>query len=286
MNKWITGVDIGGSHITVCLLDAAEGRVLEHTLVRHHVDASGTAPEVIRTWAQAIRSSAELAGEPVGKIGIAMPGPFDYENGISLIKGLAKYEALYELPVKDLLAAELGIESTQIRMVNDATAYVIGECALGGAKSEDDVLGITLGTGLGSARRTQGQVTDGDLYCFPFLEKTAEEYLSTRWFLSEYQRRTGKQTHGVKDLALLAREEADVRALFEEFGSNLARVIQLRYADDLPEVVVVGGNISRAWTLFVPALKGAMPASTSIRPATLGESAALIGAAWLWSTGD
>jgi glucokinase len=47
---------------------------------------------------------------PQVRIGISMPGPFDYENGICLIKGQNKYEALYGLYIKGLLADKLGIE--------------------------------------------------------------------------------------------------------------------------------------------------------------------------------
>ncbi|HRP57404.1 hypothetical protein, partial [Agriterribacter sp.] len=64
-------------------------------------------------------------------MGIAMPGPFDYEKGISYITGLHKYEYLYGLNVKELLAAELNIPLGNIRMMNDAAAYLAGELKAG-----------------------------------------------------------------------------------------------------------------------------------------------------------
>ena len=91
-NSIVTGVDIGGSHITVCLVDLHKQSVIEGSELRHHIDSSGTANEVIASWAAPIQEANKRAGLKPTRIGIAMPGPFDYEKGISLIKGLAKYE--------------------------------------------------------------------------------------------------------------------------------------------------------------------------------------------------
>ena len=68
------------------------------------------------------------------KIGIAMPGPFDYENGICYIKGLDKYESLFNLNVKEMLAQQLNIERSDIYMMNDASCFLKGEVFGGVAK--------------------------------------------------------------------------------------------------------------------------------------------------------
>lgn len=281
--KLITGIDIGGTHITVCLVNPESGTFEESTLMRHAVDPSLDAKSIISGWAKPVKESWARAGIDVGRIGIAMPGPFDYENGISLIKGLSKYESLYELPVKEMFAAELGIAAADIRMVNDATAYVRGECGMGCAKGADNVLGITLGTGLGSALYRNGRLEDGDLYCYSFRGATAEDFVSARWFLNTYAQRTGTRLKGVKELAALAESDEVARDMFIEFGETLAEVIRTRYAAQMPSTIVVGGNISRASRLFLPVAQQNLGTTCTWKLAALGENAALIGAAYLWA---
>ena len=285
MQNRITGIDIGGTHITVCLVNPESGILEESSMTRHAVDPSLDAVSVISGWAKAVKESWARAGLLTAKLGIAMPGPFDYENGISLIKGLSKYESLYGLPVKQMLANELGIAFNDIRMVNDATAYVRGECGMGCARGATNVLGITLGTGLGSALYRNGQLEDGDLYCYPFRGATAEDFISTRWFLNTYQQQTGTSLPGVKELAALAQTNEAAGRLFREFGETIAEVIVSRYQPDIPATIVVGGNISRSWPLFLPVLQQRMP-SHEFKIASLGEKAALIGAAYLWEGAD
>lgn len=287
-NTIITGVDIGGSHITVCLVDLQTQQVIPGSELRHHVDSSASATEVIASWAAPIQEVNERAGLKPGRIGIAMPGPFDYEKGISLIKGLAKYEQLYGLNVKELLAASLGITAADIRMVNDATAYLIGEHQLGSGKGAASVLGITLGTGLGSAWHMNGRLTDGDLYCFPFREGVAEDYVSTRWLLKAYAEQTGVQMESVLEMSEAAKTGNKVaKELFNQFGESLGEIILQRFSPALPERVVIGGNIARSAELFVPHCERLITDagfSTSIVTALLGERAALVGAAccvWL-----
>ncbi|MFN4315268.1 MAG: ROK family protein [Chitinophagaceae bacterium] len=282
MSSWVTGVDIGGSHITVCSIDMQSGNIDDKSLVRWSVDSSAEAASIIECWADAIQTSHEKSGRQPTRLGIAMPGPFDYELGISYIRGLSKYEALYGMAVKDLLAKKLKIDSSQIRMINDASAYVLGECSFGCARNDQNVLGITLGTGLGSARMIKGVLQDGDLYQFPFANGVAEDILSTRWFIAEYHRRSGQPIEGVRELALLANEDKLALQLFQEFGNNLGDVINDRYKSEMPATLVLGGNIALAWYLFLSPLKKSLGEHIEVKLATLGEAAALIGAASRW----
>lgn len=284
MKNWITGVDIGGTHITVCMVNQEEGCLMENTLVRQTVNPNESAEEIIAGWSTAVRNCWKIAGLPEARIGIAMPGPFDYENGISLIKGLCKYDTLFELPVKAMLAQALGLTIAEIRMVNDATAYLRGEVAMGSGKGADKVLGITLGTGLGSALYRNGKFEDGDLYCYPFLDDLAEEYFSTRWFLKKYMEKTGHLLKGVKELAELGEKDTKAMECFTEFGENLGALIRSRYAPDIPTTIVIGGNIAKAAHLFFPVVQHKLGTEYEIKTAVLGEIAALIGAAYLWDS--
>src|SRR5690606_9885973 len=126
----------------------------------------------------------DLAG-----IGIAMPGPFDYVNGISLIKGLGKYEALYGMNIKGELKARMMLpQDVPVIFANDAVCFARGEYSYGSALGYRRVVALTLGTGLGAAFLEDGRRVDkgpevpdgGVLYNIPYGNGIAEDCFSTR----------------------------------------------------------------------------------------------------------
>ncbi|TPE42157.1 ROK family protein [Pontibacter mangrovi] len=287
MSKHLTlGVDIGGTHVTAAVVDLEAQVLLPATIVREHLDASGSMPAVTSAWAGAMQAACGKCGTVVEKIGIAMPGPFDYENGIALMKGQGKYDALYGQDVIAVVAEKLQLPKASIRLLNDAACFLQGEVFGGAAKGYSRAIGLTLGTGLGTASYRDGLAADADLWKMPFNDSIAEEYLSSRWFVKRFYALTGRQEANVKAIVDLLSAEPRVLQLFQEFGANLAAFLVpfIREAD--PEVIVLGGNISKAYTLFAPALRAGLAQEQSLLPiktATLGEEAALIGAASLWN---
>lgn len=65
----------------------------------------------------------------------------------------------------------------------------------------------------------------GCLWHLPFKSGIANDYISTRWFLREYAALRGQQAKGVREIADLARENHELRALFVRFGRNLASIL-------------------------------------------------------------
>jgi glucokinase len=282
MNKNIVvGTDIGGSHITAALVDLEDHNIIPNSLVRRHVDAKGNCDQILNEWSEAINECKSQSPEITEKIGIAMPGPFDYQKGISYIQGLDKFESLYNLNVKALLAEKLNIYSTSIFMMNDASCFLKGEVFGGAAKGSENAIGITLGTGLGSAAFKDGVIHDGDLFYMPYKEATAEDYVSTRWFIKEYKERTGISVTNVKEIYERASSCETAVSLFREFGINLGEVLASYSKKWDADTIVIGGNIINAWDLFMPQTVPVLKShSIMISPmkAMLGEEAALLGA--------
>lgn len=281
MENIIAGVDIGGTHVTVCLVDMDRRELLKPTYTRIPIDPLGDRETIIRTWAAVIRESFSKAHIAVGRIGIAMPGPFDYEKGISYIRGLHKYESLFGENVKALLGAALGILQEEITLINDASAYLMGEMFCGAGRGFQNLVGLTLGTGLGSASFYNNRLEEGDLYCTDFASGKAEDFISARWLLQSYEQQTGEKLQGVKVLAERVGVDSTAQQLFETYGHNLGKVLAQRYKEQLPEVVVIGGNIAKAWQAFIPATLNVLEAAGLnflLKPAELGENAALMGA--------
>ncbi|WP_210464304.1 ROK family protein [Rufibacter roseolus] len=283
----VVGIDVGGSHITAALVNLGTSALVAGCYVRKEINTQGSVAEIIGDWCEVIRQAAGVSHSSPGKIGIAMPGPFDYPNGVSLIKGQNKYDILYKLNVKELLAERLMMRQEDIRFLNDAECFLLGEVFCGAARGAEEVLGLTLGTGLGSAWCHHGKVADADLWNSPFKEGIAEDYLSTRWFVGRFFELTGQEVKGVKELVALAPEDQTVQTVFDEFGRNLADFIETALKRQDAAVVVIGGNISKAFHLFSAELEKHLQSaglSIPIRVAELGEESALIGAASSWKT--
>jgi glucokinase len=282
----VMSADVGGSHITTALVDISRQNLLQETLVREKVNPQGTPEEIIENWSSCILRTIKGYENQVQHFGIAMPGPFDYEKGISKIKGVAKFDSLFGLNVKEMLAQSLGVAPSQIKMMNDAGCFLQGEVYAGSAKGFNHVIGLTLGTGLGTARYHDGVGDDANLWCMPFNDSIAEDYISTRWFVNRYQELSGAAIKDVKALAEIYKTDEFAKLIFKEFGQNLALFIEEFIKKDNPEVVIIGGNIANAYHLFKSEMTNHFKRA-DINPticlSKLNEEAALLGAANLWA---
>ena len=281
----IVGIDIGGSHITGGLVTENNINLVPDSLRRYPVDSHGSADEILDAWANTIQEIWKNYKPATTKIGIAMPGPFDYEQGVSLMIGTDKYESLYQMNVRQPLAARLGIEPDQIKFRNDAEAFLLGEMMAGAGTGYARGIGITLGTGLGSSVFKNGITKDAARWQAPMLGTIAEDYISTRYLVSHYQQLTGVTIKDARELAGLAANDEIAAAAFGNFGENLAIFLKEFIKDEQPEVIVIGGNIANAWKLFYPALELGLEEelkNMTIKRASLGEEAALIGGACSW----
>jgi glucokinase len=285
MQNIVLGADIGGSHITAALVNIDTKQIQSQTEIRQSVKADAAASLIIEDWCSAFSKLITNHNLSDIKIGLAMPGPFDYAGGISYIKGLSKYESLYGLNVKSMIASKLEISEDQIRLQNDAASFLHGEVLSGAAMGYNDVIGITLGTGIGTARYHDGHAQDADLWKFPYKDSFIEEYVATRWFVKRYHELTGKTIHGVKDLVMLYQRESVVPTIFEEFCQHLADFLTSFVEMDKPQVIVMGGNVSKASDYFMSSLVSRLSekgVNVPIRKALLEEQAAILGGAYTW----
>jgi glucokinase len=285
-DEMILGIDIGGSHITAGLVDMTSKKIAEKSLVRKKVNRHGSAEEILSIWSETINEMQQQFAGAFRKVGFAMPGPFDYENGISLIKGFDKYEALYGVNIRNEIAARTTVQKENILFLNDADAFLEGEVFCGAAQGFHRAVGLTLGTGLGSCVYADGVIVNALLNELHFKDGIAEDYISTRWFEKAYFNYTGKKINGVKPVADVYLEDEHAKVIFNEFADNLVSLLHHCVETFNPEVIVLGGNIANAFDLFIAPVNqqlsklGKLPL---IRKAKLGENAALIGAAGIFA---
>lgn len=295
MNKNIAiGADIGGSHITAAAIDLTSGNILRDTVTERSVNNTASASAIISVWAEALSgalSKVEFAN--VKGIGFAMPGPFDYVKGICYIRGVAKYENLYGFNISDAIASSLDVAADfLIRFMNDASSFAVGEAWAGSAKDASKSLSVTLGTGFGSAFiEDRIPIVDGPLvpklgcvYHLPYREGIADDYFSTRGLLGRYKMKTGRELSGVKELAELYNSDSYVPELFRDFGENLAQFLTPWLKGFDAEILVIGGNISHAYSLFGKYFENGLKelnCNCEVAISLLKEDAALLGSAYL-----
>jgi Transcriptional regulator/sugar kinase len=289
------GVDVGGSHVSCAACDISERRYLPETFSENDLNNQAPADEIIGIWAKTIQSTIDKVGiKNLSGIGFAMPGPFDYANGIAKFdSSVRKYESLYNVNVAEALKKMLNLpDSFPVRFINDATAFAIGEDWLGKSAGSSRSMAITLGTGFGSAFLgdrlpviSGNEVPKGGcVWHIPFENGIADDYFSTRGFLHRYYEKTGVQIKGVKEITMKVDSDSAAKSLFDDFGYKLGLFLHPWMEKFGVEVLVIGGNISNAFPLFGERMKAylkAMGSNVRIEISELKESAAMIGSAVL-----
>jgi glucokinase len=222
---------------------------------------------------------------------LAIPGPFDFKNGVSRMRHKLPY--LYGVDLRQLLAVRFGWKPSNVRFLLDSAAFLLGEVAAGAAHGVSRAVGITLGTGIGSAFAVDGRlVTEGpgvppggEIWNLAYNGGIVEDFVSTRAIQKSYQHRTGMIAE-VAEIATKAVDDPDATAVFTEFGRHFGVALQMIFSEFAPQVVVLGGGISRSAHLFLPAAQEQLKnPNLRLLPSALKDDAPLVGAAVAWFNG-
>jgi glucokinase len=289
------GADIGGSHITTMAVDLASRTMLRETYSRYDVSSNGNAEDILNAWKAALADTiTKLSPQDLSGIGFAMPGPFDYPNGIALFNGVKKFDSLHGINIRLKINSLPGLpRDVPIRFLNDATCFAIGEAWLGKASKFERIIGITLGTGFGSAFLEQGipistgqeVPANGWVYHLPFGNSIADDQFSTRWFIKRYYEISGKMVEGVKEIASSYTTDRGAQGLFNEFGLNLGQFLAPLVKKFNAKCLVIGGSIAQSYELFqhpfISGLEKNKVTGLHVYASAAGEEAAIAGSARL-----
>lgn len=282
-DQLVLALDVGGSSVKSALV--VDGQRIVGSVCVDEIQSGASATEILNRFAAIISNYLATAGD-VNKIAFAFPGPFDYEQGISLIQNQAKYEALYGINIGTQLKKILGAPALEMRFRNDAEAAILGEALHGAGVPYPRLLGVTLGTGLGSAFVEDGKIitegtnvpTHGWLYGCMFENQRADDVFSTRGLLARL-RESGIQAADIAS----AIHQLDSNALtdvFSSFGADLGAFLKPFVSGFRADAVLVTGGIANVWEYFAPSLLGAL--AVPVLRGALGRRAALLGAAALY----
>ncbi len=267
-NNVVLGIDVGGSHISSALVNF-KGEVLVETLCKNMVNTQVKNPVIIiDQWVQTMKETlSHLHEKELRGIGVAMPGPFDYENGISLLNGVGKYESLYGMSIKEAISSRLNLPANfPLLFRNDADCFGLGEAMAGEGVPYKNIIAITLGTGFGAAFIKEKKLVKegnivpekGYLYNVPYKEGIAEDYVSSRWLMKNYLGLSisATKTSEVKEIANAAimHNDSFAKEVFEIYGKNIAHCLAPWIKSFNAECIILGGSICKSSGLFLPSL--------------------------------
>lgn len=241
------GIDLGGTRIKAGIVD--NGRIIKKVEVA--TEALHGKDKVIENLVRVISS---LDGESIKYIGIAYAGMLS--GGIAM---KSPHLPLEGFNIKKFLEKRFG---KKVYVNKDVRCGVVAEAKYGNGRGYKNIVMITLGTGIGGGLIIDGKVYKGMGNSGEFGHTTIncdgvkssccanygcfEEYVSVRGL----QRIYGKNisTEEIAELALKGDKKAKVAYL--EFGgyvgvgvANVASIFD-------PDVIIVGGGLSRSWDLF------------------------------------
>ena len=245
-------IDVGGTELKGAALDKA-GRIIRKSSI---LAGSGKEAEaVFDILAGFIKELA--ADEEILGIGMAWPGPFDFENGISLMKGLGKYDSIYGMNITDELRKRTGFEG-RIIYLHDIEAVAVG------LDLDNRVMCLCIGTGAGSAftagkrtiKGTDGAPADGWIYNYPYKDSIIDDYLSARGLAAIAKRHyPGEKLDGRALSTLAVKGDKEALEVFKEFGEDITNAITPFLESFRAEVLFLGGQISGSFDYFGRSIK-------------------------------
>lgn len=309
MKKYVFGVDIGGTTIKMGLFDM-NANVLEKWEIPS-VTANG-GERILPDIAASIKETMakmDIAMEEVAGVGMGAPGPIDAQGTVYKTANLG-WDTVFNIP--EAFQKELDLP---VMAGNDANVAALGEMWQGGGKGYKDLVVVTLGTGVGGGVICNGQMvtgatgSGGEIGHIHVEDNETEECgCHNIGCLEQYSSATGIVRLANRRLAkdnapsVLRDNELTAKAVFDavKFGDKVAIEVAEQFGQYLgkglaaiagvvnPEVIVIGGGVSKAGEVLIDyikpyymqyAFRGCRDVKFSL--ATLGNDAGIFGAAKL-----
>lgn len=293
------GIDLGGTKIEALAIDNQGVELARHRIDTPRDDYDAT----IMAMVGLVRRLEEQTGR-TGTVGAGIPG------SISRITGLVKNANstwLNGRPLDRDLTAALGRE---VRLANDANCFAVSEATDGAAAGKHVVFGVILGTGCGGGVAIAGRVHAGpngvagewghnplpwqkpEEYpgpmCYCGKQGCMEMWVSGTGIALDYRTVTGRARTTQEIVSEFEAGDREATAAIERFEDRLARGLAQVINILDPDVIVIGGGVSRVEHIYqelpkkLPKYVFGGEASTLVLPAVFGDSSGVRGAAWLW----
>lgn len=236
MNKKVLGIDLGGTNL--------RGGVVEENnlsgIISQRITAMSSVEEVLD---EVFHFIDKLINPDIKAIGIGVPG--------LVVDGIA-YDVVNIPSWKEISLQKLLEERYRLPVAvnNDANCFALGEFYFGKGKGSDSMIGLTIGTGLGSGIIINKKLYSGnncgagEFGMIDYLDQCYEYYASGGFF---------QNVHGISGEVVFEKALQGDKVcikMYEEFGFHLGNAIKaILYATDV-SLIVFGGSVSKAFPFF------------------------------------
>lgn len=238
----VVGIDLGGTNVRAGRV--VDGRLAEVRSVP--VRGQGSVEDVLEDLFSAVDA---VIRDDVAGIGAGVPSVIDLKTGT--VYDVQNIPSWKKVPLEARLEERYRLP---VYVNNDANCFAAGEKQFGKIQPYDHAVGLIVGTGLGAGIIANGRLYSGancgagEFGMLPYLDRNLEAYASGQYF---------RRVHGSSGREIAGRAErgeAGALAIFAEFGRHLGEAVKaICYAVD-PEIIVLGGSISRSFGFFRAAL--------------------------------
>lgn len=272
----IVALDTGGTNIRAALVEGHDIIDIKSTPCPYDGDTDTVNSCIIALISEVITPDVEA-------IGAGVPAVVDTASGT--LYNAVNIPAWQEVCLKNILESRFGVP---VRVDNDCNCFALGEYTYGAGLGCRDMVGITLGTGVGAGLILGGHLYGGvmsgagEIGSLPFRDSDYEHYCSSMYF------RDFHATNGQELSVRAAAGDREALAVWREFGRNLGHLVTAILFAYAPQRIVIGGGIAASMPLFESGMQEIIDAfpyqpiakRCDVKRASL-EGANLIGAAEL-----
>lgn len=270
------GVDIGGTNMRAGIELGGSITRQSNVLLENKESLSSTLTQLM----DLIRPFTQY---PVKGIGIGVPSVVNVDKGI--VYNVMNIPSWEEVALRDIVEKEFNLP---VSINNDVNCFTLGEHRFGLAKKYKSVVGMAIGTGIGSGIIINNELYPGnncgagEIGMLPYKDSILENYVCNRFF----EDNLGCDAYEAHEAAI--KGDAKVIRIWEEFGIHLGVVVKtVLYTYD-PEAIILGGSLAKAHQFFRASMLDSLKDFAypeSIKRLTLllseNENIALLGAAAL-----
>ncbi len=234
----IIGIDLGATNIR----GAVVNKESVSEIISRRINTKGAEEQVLEDVYYIID---QLVDKDVKAIGIGVPSVVDVEQGI--VYDVQHIPSWKEVHLKKILENRYQIT---VFVNNDANCFALGEHYFGKGKGAKDMVGLTIGTGLGAGIIINNQLYAGpncgagEFGCVDYLDNNFEFYCSGSFFNNVYG------LDGQEVFKNAKSGDAEALKLYAEMGTHLGNAIKLVMYTYDPTLIILGGSVQLAYEYF------------------------------------
>ena len=241
----IIGIDLGGTKVNVGLVQNNEIISSKKQKLPKNCRDEWEVLNLVISLIKDVIHNHKIAG-----IGVGVPSILDRKKGI--VHEVQNIPTWQEVHLGAILEKEFNVP---VSIDNDANCFALGEYHFGAIQGRSNVVGLTLGSGMGAGIITNGTLMgdanggSGEFGMIPYLDGVLEDYCSGDYFKNIIK------VDG--EVMSKSASNGNIEALkaYEYFGEHLGNAIKIILFAVDPEMIIIGGSIAQSSMYFDKGLK-------------------------------